>query len=192
GMARPPFPTASCSPCSSAPARGRPPSSTWPRRCWGAGCAGSPVGRSRTWSASTGSAAPRRRASWRPWSWARASPPRAASPHPRSARPTSPRATCCRATERGRSIREPEAARDPVSRIAYLDCSSGASGDMLLGALVDLGLSVDALRGELAKLALPGYRIETRKVHRSGLHATKVDVVTEESGTGHGHDHGHE
>ena len=79
-----------------------------------------------------------------------------------------------------------------MSRIAYLDCSSGASGDMLLGALVDLGLSVDALRSELAKLALPGYRIETRKVHRSGLHATKVDVVTEESGTGHGHDHGHE
>ncbi|HEY2946068.1 MAG TPA: nickel pincer cofactor biosynthesis protein LarC [Vicinamibacteria bacterium] len=78
-----------------------------------------------------------------------------------------------------------------MSRIAYLDCSSGASGDMLLGALVDLGLSVDALRGELAKLPLKGYRIEAHKVHRSGLHATKVDVVTEESGHGHGHDHGH-
>jgi hypothetical protein len=78
-----------------------------------------------------------------------------------------------------------------VSRIAYLDCSSGASGDMLLGALVDLGLSVDALRGELAKLPLTGYRIEAYKVHRSGLHATKVDVVTEESGHGHGHDHAH-
>ena len=81
-----------------------------------------------------------------------------------------------------------------MSRIAYLDCSSGASGDMLLGALVDLGLSVDALRGELAKLPLKGYRIEAHKVHRSGLHATKVDVLTEESGSGHdhGHDHGHE
>jgi len=78
-----------------------------------------------------------------------------------------------------------------VSRIAYLDCSSGASGDMLLGALVDLGLPVDALRGELAKLPLKGYRIEAHKVHRSGLHATKVDVVTEESGHGHGHGHEH-
>jgi len=62
---------------------------------------------------------------------------------------------------------------------------------MLLGALVDLGLSVDALRGELGKLPLTGYRIEAHKVHRSGLHATKVDVVTEESGHGHGHDHDH-
>ena len=79
-----------------------------------------------------------------------------------------------------------------MSRIAYLDCSSGASGDMLLGALVDLGLSVDALRGELGKLPLKGYRIEAHKVHRSGLHATKVDVVTEAPGHGHGHDHGHD
>ncbi len=65
-----------------------------------------------------------------------------------------------------------------MSRIAYLDCSSGASGDMLLGALVDLGLSVDALRSELAKLPLTGYRIDAHKVHRSGLHATKVITGT--------------
>ena len=78
-----------------------------------------------------------------------------------------------------------------MSRVAYLDCSSGASGDMLLGALVDLGLSVDALRSELAKLPLKGYRIEAHKVHRSGLHATKVDVVVDpEPGHGHGHGHG--
>jgi pyridinium-3,5-bisthiocarboxylic acid mononucleotide nickel chelatase len=79
-----------------------------------------------------------------------------------------------------------------VSRIAYLDCSSGASGDMLLGALVDLGLPLDALRGELSKLPLKGYRIDAHKVHRAGLHATKVDVVTEESGHAHGHEHRHE
>jgi pyridinium-3,5-bisthiocarboxylic acid mononucleotide nickel chelatase len=79
-----------------------------------------------------------------------------------------------------------------VSRVAYLDCSSGASGDMLLGALVDLGLSLDALRAELSRLPLRGYRLEARKVHRSGLHATKVDVVVEtEHGHGHDHDHGH-
>ena len=59
---------------------------------------------------------------------------------------------------------------------------------MLLGALVDLGLPLDALRGELSKLPLKGYRIDAHKVHRSGLHATKVDVVTEESGHAHGHE----
>jgi hypothetical protein len=57
---------------------------------------------------------------------------------------------------------------------------------MLLGALVDLGLSLDDLRAELAKLGVSGFSLESRRVHRSGLHATKVDVVIE-----HPHDHGH-
>ena len=39
-----------------------------------------------------------------------------------------------------------------MSRLVYFDCASGASGDMLLGALVDLGLPIDSLRQELAKL----------------------------------------
>jgi pyridinium-3,5-bisthiocarboxylic acid mononucleotide nickel chelatase len=73
-----------------------------------------------------------------------------------------------------------------VSRIAYFDCASGASGDMLLGALVDLGLPLDSLRSELAKLPLRGYRLESRRVHRSGLHATKVDVLVEAE-PGHTH-----
>jgi pyridinium-3,5-bisthiocarboxylic acid mononucleotide nickel chelatase len=82
-----------------------------------------------------------------------------------------------------------------MSRLVYFDCASGASGDMLLGALVDLGLSIDLLSAELAKLPLSGYRLAAHKVHRSGLHATKVDVVTNEgrvsSTNGHDHDHGH-
>jgi uncharacterized protein (TIGR00299 family) protein len=73
------------------------------------------------------------------------------------------------------------------TRIAYLDCASGAAGDMLLGALVDLGLPLPSLQQELAALRLGGYHLEARKVHRAGLHATKVDVVT----TGHEHEHGH-
>lgn len=72
------------------------------------------------------------------------------------------------------------------SRVCYFDCASGASGDMLLGALVDLGLPLEALRAELLKLPLRGYTLESHRVHRSGLHATKVDVVIE----GHEHDHG--
>jgi len=78
-----------------------------------------------------------------------------------------------------------------VSRVVYFDCASGASGDMLLGALVDLGLPLEALRAELAKLPLRGYRIEARPVQRAGLRATKVDVIVEgaaEDGTP-SHDH---
>jgi uncharacterized protein (TIGR00299 family) protein len=74
-----------------------------------------------------------------------------------------------------------------VSRIVYFDCASGASGDMLLGAVVDLGLPIDRLRDELAKLPLPGYRLEARPVMRSGLAATKVDVVPEAPAPGHRH-----
>jgi pyridinium-3,5-bisthiocarboxylic acid mononucleotide nickel chelatase len=77
-----------------------------------------------------------------------------------------------------------------VSRVAYFDCASGASGDMILGALVDLGLPLDRLRAELAKLPLDGYRLESRKVDRAGMQATKVDVVLDHE-PGHDHDHGH-
>jgi uncharacterized protein (TIGR00299 family) protein len=59
---------------------------------------------------------------------------------------------------------------------AYLDCFSGISGDMTLGALVDAGVSIDALRSELTKLNLSGYEITAEKVLRSGLSATKVHV----------------
>jgi uncharacterized protein (TIGR00299 family) protein len=78
-----------------------------------------------------------------------------------------------------------------VTRLAYFDCASGASGDMLLGALVDLGLPLESLRAELAKLPLGGYRLESRKVVRAGLQATKVDVVTDAHAHGHDHGHGH-
>jgi hypothetical protein len=47
---------------------------------------------------------------------------------------------------------------------------------MVLGAVVDLGLPLETLRGELGKLALTGYRLEESRVSRSGLAATKVDV----------------
>ncbi len=62
--------------------------------------------------------------------------------------------------------------------LAYFDCFSGISGDMILGALVDAGVSIDALRAELARLALPGYEIASEKVKRSGIAATKVHVRT--------------
>ncbi len=74
-----------------------------------------------------------------------------------------------------------------MSRIVYFDCASGASGDMLLGAVVDLGLPIERLREELAKLPLSGYRLEASRVTRSGLAATKVDVVADAPAAGHRH-----
>jgi len=74
-----------------------------------------------------------------------------------------------------------------VSRIVYFDCASGASGDMLLGAVVDLGLPVEHLREELRKVPLSGYRLESRRVTRSGLAATKVDVIAEGPSPAHRH-----
>jgi uncharacterized protein (TIGR00299 family) protein len=67
--------------------------------------------------------------------------------------------------------------RRPPGRIAYLDCFSGVSGDMLLGALVDAGLPEADLEGELALLKLQGYRLEVSKVERAGLGATRVEVM---------------
>lgn len=70
-------------------------------------------------------------------------------------------------------------------KLLYLDCFSGISGDMLLGALIDLGVSEELLRGELAKLHLHDYRIETRRVVKQNISATKFDVHAES----HGHHH---
>ena len=60
--------------------------------------------------------------------------------------------------------------------IAYLDCFSGISGDMLLGALLDAGLSLDDLRADLARLPLSGYEVTAEKVTRQGLAATRAVV----------------
>jgi uncharacterized protein (TIGR00299 family) protein len=73
-----------------------------------------------------------------------------------------------------------------VSRIVYFDCPSGASGDMILGALVDAGVALDGLRAQLATLPIHGWTIGAREVQRGAFRATKVDVGLE-----HEHDHPH-
>jgi pyridinium-3,5-bisthiocarboxylic acid mononucleotide nickel chelatase len=60
-------------------------------------------------------------------------------------------------------------------RIAYLECFSGISGDMFLGALVDAGVSPQLLEDTVAALGV-GAKLEISKVSRSGISATKVDV----------------
>jgi uncharacterized protein (TIGR00299 family) protein len=61
-------------------------------------------------------------------------------------------------------------------RIGYFDCFSGASGDMILGSLIDAGLSPGQLREELKKLRIPKVRLKVKKVLRGGISATQVIV----------------
>ncbi len=65
-------------------------------------------------------------------------------------------------------------------KIAYFDCFSGASGDMLLGALVDSGLDLPRLEAALRKLALSDWSISAEKTKKKGIAATHVRVHTHE------------
>jgi uncharacterized protein (TIGR00299 family) protein len=70
-------------------------------------------------------------------------------------------------------------------KIAYFDCFAGASGDMIVGALIDAGVDFAILKEELKKLHLHGYRLRVSKTTKSGLAAVKFDVELLEE-----HDHG--
>ena len=84
-----------------------------------------------------------------------------------------------------------------MSRILYLDCFSGASGDMLAGALVDAGVPFDVLAAAVDSLGLDGVRVVSERVDRSGIGAAKFRVTVDgeaadaEAGGGHGPVHGH-
>ena len=83
-------------------------------------------------------------------------------------------------------------------KIAYFDCFAGASGDMILGALLDAGLDIDLLREEVARLGLDGYELGVRKVVKKGISGSQALVEIEEAagrdlnGHDHGHKHSHE
>ncbi len=64
-----------------------------------------------------------------------------------------------------------------ANRVAYFDCFSGISGDMILGALVDLGVDIKDIRKALKAINLKGYKLQAKKVLRNGLTATQVSVV---------------
>jgi uncharacterized protein (TIGR00299 family) protein len=70
----------------------------------------------------------------------------------------------------------------------YLDIFSGLSGDMFIGAMLDLGLGLDHLRGELAKLRLEGYHLHASRTKRCEIEGTKFEVHLESH---HSHEHGH-
>ena len=71
-----------------------------------------------------------------------------------------------------------------MDKILYFDCFSGASGDMVLGALIDLGVPLDGLRTALATLLPAGCELTAERVSRSGIGAIQFDVKVV------GHDHG--
>lgn len=78
-----------------------------------------------------------------------------------------------------------------MARVLYLDCYSGASGDMLIGALLDAGLPFELLRGALGSLALDDEcTVSVEPVSRSGIGASKF-VVTETGADTGGHKHRH-
>ena len=69
-------------------------------------------------------------------------------------------------------------------KIIYFDCFAGAGGDMILGALIDAGLSVEDLKEELSQLSLSGYEIRAEKSIKKGISGTKFHVNVS-------HDHHH-
>ena len=93
-------------------------------------------------------------------------------------------------------------------RILYFDCFNGASGDMVLGALLDAGLPLEALRSALGSLAIDDFEVTADKVLRAGVSATKFRLIEKggaaqpaehshgdshahEHGAGHSHSHAH-
>ncbi len=88
-----------------------------------------------------------------------------------------------------------------MGKILYLECNSGISGDMTVGALLDLGADQKALVRALDSMGLCGYHLHFGRKETCGLDAFDFDVHLEESGEshehghshgeGHGHEHGH-
>ena len=66
-----------------------------------------------------------------------------------------------------------------MARILYIDCYSGAAGDMLLGALLDAGLPLAELRALVATLDLPGVEVQAEHVDRGGIGATRFRVLVD-------------
>jgi uncharacterized protein (TIGR00299 family) protein len=71
-------------------------------------------------------------------------------------------------------------------KIAHFECFAGIAGDMILGALVDLGVDLEVLKGELQKLKIDNFDLQAEKVMKNGIAGTKVHVIYEE---GHVHRH---
>ena len=67
-----------------------------------------------------------------------------------------------------------------MEKAIYFDCFSGISGDMVLGALIDLGVDFKKVKAELGKLDLKGYEIKAEKTNKMGIIGTDVKVKCSE------------
>ena len=72
-------------------------------------------------------------------------------------------------------------------KIAYFDCFSGASGDMILGSLVDAGLPVETLKTALSGLRVDGWDLTPRPVVKCGISGTRMAVTAGDNGGAHRH-----
>src|SRR6266576_2070936 len=71
-----------------------------------------------------------------------------------------------------------------LMKTLYFDCFAGASGDMILGALIAVGVQPEAFKQQLSLLGVKGYSLDFEAVDRSGISATYARVQTE-------HEHAH-
>lgn len=65
-------------------------------------------------------------------------------------------------------------------KVAYFDCFSGVAGDMILGALLDLGVDVDFFKEEISKLGIFGYSIDVEKIEKNNVSASDVYITVNE------------
>ena len=75
------------------------------------------------------------------------------------------------------------------NKVLYFDCFAGISGDMTVGALIDLGADEKELMRQLDSLHLHGYRIEIKKALKNGISGTDFNVIVEEEHSHHAHHH---
>ena len=65
-------------------------------------------------------------------------------------------------------------------KIAYFDCFSGISGDMILGSLIDLGLDIEYLKNEFKKINISGYEINAEKIKKRDISCIKVNITVKD------------
>jgi pyridinium-3,5-bisthiocarboxylic acid mononucleotide nickel chelatase len=78
-----------------------------------------------------------------------------------------------------------------MNQILFYDCFAGISGDMNLGALIDLGVDAKYLLNELKKTGIDEFEVKYQKDIRRGITGTRVDVIVKEPHHKHGHEHHH-
>ncbi len=66
-------------------------------------------------------------------------------------------------------------------KVAYFDCFSGIAGDMILGALIDLGVSLNFLKNEIKRLDLSGYQIDVKNIEKNNIIASDVYITCKEN-----------